>query len=188
MTHDPNGWAVLGRTIRDDRERQGLTREELAQRVKARGQQVTARSIGTLEEGPPPKRGAKRPTLEPTVAALGWQPGWTDRILAGEDPSAVLRREAPPRAEVIADTSPRAQLLEILPVVYQFSRTAAAFGAAPELRDSFDRLAQQLLDSVSATRMSQRDLGLAAYRPHAEGEGVPADDAARIRDALKGNA
>lgn len=178
---DPARWAVLGQAIRSDRERQGLTREALVDRVKARGGQVTTRSIGSLEAGIAPKKRAKPPTLEPVVAALDWQPGWTDRILAGEDPNAVLRREESPATAPAQ--SPRAQLLELVPGVYQFSRTAAHLGAPAELRDDFDRLVQELLDSVVT---GQSSYGLAAYRPHAEGEGVPADDAERIRRALGG--
>src|ERR1044072_7207714 len=118
---DPGAWTALGPAIRAARGRQGLTREDPARRVRERGQQVTARSIGTLEEGPPPKRGAKRPTLEPTVAALGWQPGWTDRILAGEDPAAVVLSGPP----VEPAASPRGELLELGPHVQRFTPPAA---------------------------------------------------------------
>lgn len=174
---DPEVWAMLGRAIRADRERQGLTREQLAERVRERGVQVSSRSIGTLEEGPAPKRGAKRPSLEPTVAALGWRPGWTDRILAGEDASTVLQRS---ESEAV-DESPRSHLLELVPSVYEFSRVAAGLGAPNRLRDEFDQLVQQILTAVTP---DGRSFALAAYRPHAAGEGVPADDAARIRSAL----
>ncbi|MCX5285986.1 hypothetical protein [Streptomyces sp. NBC_00198] len=174
---DPEVWATLGRAIRADRERQGLTREQLADRVRARGVQVSSRSIGTLEEGPAPKRRTKRPTLEPTVAALGWQPGWTDRILQGEDPSFVLQGAA---AAEGGDPS-RAHLLELVPGVYEFSRTAAGLGAPSRLRDNFDELVQEIL---AAVKTDDRSYTLAAYRPHSAGEGVPVDDAARIRDAL----
>lgn len=177
MTHDPEAWAMLGGAIRADRERQGLTREQLAERVRDRGAEVSSRSITTLEEGPAPKRGTKRPTLEPTVAALGWLPGWTDRILAGESASVVLQR---PESES-PEKPTRSHLLELVPSVYEFSRTAASLGAPTGLRDEFDRLVQQMLAAVTADK---RQYGLAAYRPHAVGEGVPADDAARIRDAL----
>lgn len=179
---DPTRWAVLGQAIRSDRERQGLTREALADRVKARGGQVTTRSIGSLEAGVVPKKRPKPPTLEPVVAALDWQPGWTDRILAGEDPNAVLRRDEQPQPEAPAQ-SPRARLLELVPGAYLFSRTAAQLGAPQRLRDAFDTLVQELLDSVTT---GQSSYALAAYRPHAEGEGVPADDADRIRAALNG--
>jgi transcriptional regulator with XRE-family HTH domain len=187
MTPDPTRWAVLGQAMRNDRERQGLTREQLAARVRERGGQVTPRSIGNLEAGIVPKKRAKPSTLEPVVAALGWKPGWTDRILVGEDPNAVVQHgQAGLPAEAPAE-SPRAQLLELAPRVYEFSRIAARLGAPAQLRDEFDQLVQQLLDSVPAGRAAREVYGLAAYRPHAEGEGVPVDDAARIREALNGN-
>lgn len=180
---DPERWAILSRAIRDDRNRQSLTREQLVARIRQQGGDVTTRSIGTLEEGPAPKR-RKRPTLEPTVRALGWLPGWTDRILAGEDPAAVLRRDSPVEVEHVLGVSPRGQILELAQRVYEFSRTAARLGAPPALRDEFDELTQRLIDAVPATQVSPEDVDLAADRPHAEGEGVPADDAERIRNAL----
>lgn len=182
MTHHPHRWAVLGLAIRGDRDRQGLTREQLAERVRERGLQVTSRTIGSLEAGVVPKKRAKPPSLEPVVAALGWKPGWTDRILAGEDPGAVLQSEAPASPA----ESPRAHLLELVPGVYEFSRTAARLGAPASLRDDFDHLVQELLDHVDA-KSSRGNLALAASRPHALGEGVPADDAARIDDAIRRN-
>jgi hypothetical protein len=183
MTHHPHRWAVLGLAIRGDRERQGLTREQLADRVRDRGLQVSSRSIGSLEAGVVPKKRAKPPTLEPVVAALGWQPGWTDRILGGEDPSAVTRRADP---ELPAE-SPRAHLLELVPSVYEFSRTAASLGAPHSLRDDFDHLVQRLLESATAGQSPRSSYALAASRPHAPAEGVPADDAARIEEAIRRN-
>lgn len=174
---DPNVWATLGRAIRADRERQGLSLKALAMRVAELGGQASDRSIGSLERGVVPKRGTKPPTLEPTVAALGWRPGWADRILAGEDASVVLQRTESAETQ----QSPRSHLLELVPTVYEFSRTAAGLGAPPRLRDDFDQLVQEILSAVKA---DGRGYALAAYRPHAPGEGVPADDAARIRDAL----
>lgn len=179
MNPDFGAWTVLGRAIRGDRERQGLTREQLADRVRERGGQVTARSLGTLEKGPPPKRGVKRPSLEPTVAALGWLPGWTDRILAGEDPETVLRHGT---QDVPHQASPRARLLELVPSVYEFSRVAEESGVDSGLRDRFEFLVRQMLQSLSGEPSSY---ALAAYRPHAEGEGVPADDAMRIQEAMR---
>jgi transcriptional regulator with XRE-family HTH domain len=174
---------VLGLAIRGDRERQGLTREQLAERVRAGGGQVSARSIGNLEAGKVPKRGTKPPSVEPVVAALKWRPGWADRILAGEDVSAVLRSDT--------DTSPnataRSWLIEMVPKVFQFSREAVRLGADPELRDQFDQLAQRLAESAPADRPVRVKYDLAASRPHALGEGVPADDAARIDDAIRRN-
>lgn len=182
MTPDATRWAALGQAISADRERQGLTQKALVDRVKERGGDVTARTIVSLEAGVPPKRRAKPVKLEAVVAALGWRPGWTDRILSGEEPGAVLQSAAPEAPAA----SPRAQLLELTPRVYEFSRTAAQLGAPTHLRDEFDQLVQKLLDAVSGGQ-TQKAFGLAAYRPHAEGEGVPADDAARINEALNGN-
>lgn len=187
MTPDPTRWAVLGQAISDDRQRQGLTQQALAARVKERGGDVTPRTIVSLEAGTSvPKRSAKPIKLEAVVAALGWRPGWTDRILAGEDPSTVVVHEKPEAPES-HEESPRSVLLELAPRVYEFSRIAARLGAPAELRDEFDQLVQQLLDAVPAGQPSRAAYGLAAYRPHAVGEGVPADDAARIAEVLHGN-
>ncbi|MER7738849.1 hypothetical protein ABTX34_11080 [Streptomyces sp. NPDC096538] len=182
MTHDPEVWAVLGRALRSDRERQGLTREQLAERVRMRGGQISARSIGSLEAGVVPKRGSKPPSLEPAAAALGWSAGWTDRILAGEDPSAVLEGETPVMSR--ADMTPHQLMLELVPDVYEFGRLAVQAGAPAEARDYFEAAVQRLLAAVPSGRSGRAGLALAAYRPHAVGEGVPDDDAARIRDAL----
>lgn len=184
---DPTRWAVLGQAIRSARERQGLTRDDVVDLVKQRGSSVTNRTIANLEKGIAPTRRPKPLALEPVVAALGWQPGWTDRILAGEDPGAVVQRAEVGASIEPAVASPRAELLELAPRVYEFSRIAARLGAPAALRDEFDQLVQQLLDSVPVDQQAREAYGLAAYRPHAEGEGVPADDAARIRDALNGN-
>ncbi|WP_086768128.1 hypothetical protein [Streptomyces bobili] len=182
MNHDPERWAVLGRAIRGDRERQGLTREQLAERVLERGGQVSGRSIGSLEAGVTPKKRAKPPTLEPTVAALGWRRGWTDRILAGEDPETVLSGDqaAPPR-----EVTPQQRVLELVPGVYEFGRLAVQAGASPADRDTFEAAVQRLLAPVTAGRPAQGGYALASYRPHAPGEGVPADDAERIYGAME---
>lgn len=180
---DPARWHLLGQSIRSDRERQGLTREALADLVKGRGGSVTARTIANLEKGMPPSRRPKPLALEPVVAALGWQPGWTDRVLAGEDPGTVLRRDTPQEVGA-GDAAQRAGLSELLMSAYEFSRTAAQLGAPAELRDEFDVRAQELYRSVASSAPSRPEFGLAAYRPHSAGGGVPADDAARIRAAM----
>ncbi|WP_262058578.1 hypothetical protein [Streptomyces sp. STR69] len=185
MTPDPKRWAVLGKAISDDRERQGLTQKQLVALVLARGGKVTERTIINLEGGEPPRTRAKPLKLEIVVAALGWEAGWTDRILAGEDPAFVLRRDTP-QGRGVEGASPRTDLSELLMAAYEFSRTAAQLGAPAELRDEFDVRAQELYRSVPAGVRGGSGLGLAAYRPHAAGAGVPADDAARIREALGG--
>jgi hypothetical protein len=145
---------------------------------------VTTRSIGSLEAGVVPKKRAKPPTLEPVVAALDWKPGWVDRILSGEDPGNVLGRSEQPAP----DQNPRPHLLELLPYVYDFGRTAVAAGVPPEKRDLLERLVREMLDMVPGGASTPPAYALAAYRPHAEGEGVPPDDAARIFGAIERNA
>lgn len=151
--------------------------------MRQRGGRVSARSIGSLETGVVPKRGTKPPSLEPTVAALGWSSGWTDRILGGEDSDAVLND-----LEYVGESAltPRQEMLSLLPSVFAFGRIAVQAGAPTPARDDFETAVQRLLDAVPADRPA-RGYALAAYRPHAAGEGVPADDVARIREAFEGN-
>lgn len=111
MNRDPHTWSTLGRRIRGDRERQGLTREDVVELVEERGGKVTTRTIGNLESGLVPKRRDKPAKLESVVAVLGWPPDRVDRFLDG-DGSALddvdTRPEARP-ARVFND--PRAQAI-----------------------------------------------------------------------------
>ncbi|SES04482.1 hypothetical protein [Streptomyces qinglanensis] len=188
-------YAVLGTAIRNSRERQGLTRPDVVARIQQAGGSVTIRSILSLEKGVVPKQRAKLPSTEPVVAALGWRAGWADRILAGEDPEVVL---APLTDELAAlrieqsqvtaarPEASREEVLGMLPDIYGFSRKAEALGADSRIRAEFDRLADELVWSIPATAEPTAEYGLAAARPHAEGEGVPADDARRIASAMDG--
>lgn len=184
MNHDPKAWARLGAALRGTRESRGLTRQELAELLVARGVKITPRTIANLETGVVPKKGVKPPSAEPVAAALGWKPGWVDRILSGEDVEQVLGEHAQER---VGQTSMRGHALELLPAVYEFSRIAGAAGADPVLRDEFERMAQRLLAFVPAGvgASGGSAYGLVAYRPHAPGEGIPADDVARIEEAFR---
>lgn len=183
MNHDPEAWRTLGAAIRIDREAQGLTREQVVERLAERGVKVSARTIGSIETGVAPRKGLKPPSLERVVSALGWLPGWADRILDGDPVESVLAERSAPDSDSI---SPRERVLELVPAVYAFSRAAVAAGASSDLRDSFDDLAQRLLASItSGSRPLERSTyGLVSYRPHALGEGVPGDDAERIAGAI----
>jgi transcriptional regulator with XRE-family HTH domain len=86
MGQDPTAWAKLGQALRDDRERQQLTREDLAARIEKAGYSITTRTISNLERGTVPRRRNKPPSVEVTAAALGWPAGKVDRILDGGDP------------------------------------------------------------------------------------------------------
>jgi transcriptional regulator with XRE-family HTH domain len=181
MNHDPTAWTELGKAIRGDRERQGLGRKELADRVAANGGAVSTRTIASLERGVVPRRGVKPPSVEMVVAALGWGTGWADRIIGGESAESVLGH----RASSLSRPTPRDAALELLPGVYEFSRAVVAAGGSAHLRDAFDRAAQELVSSMPARVATGRsDYGLTAYRPHGQGEGVPLDDASRISDTM----
>ncbi|MEU1800799.1 hypothetical protein [Streptomyces sp. NPDC019937] len=189
MTRDPEAWAALGRAVRADRLRQGFkTRKALAQRIKEQGGGASDRSIGSIERGIVPRTGELPPTAEVVITALGWRLGWAHRILNGEDPADVLphrpARQAAEAAEAVAkaDALSRESVLEFLPRIYQFSRDCVALGAPPRARDTFDQALQALIDSLPSGS-ERRRYALAAYRPHAVGEGVADDDAARIMDA-----
>lgn len=195
MNHDPEAWARLGRAIRDDRRRQGLKhRAQLVERIKELGDTATERSIGSLERGAVPKTGEKPPTLETVAAALGWRVDWADRILNGEDPAAVLDRdpdaattESQGRRRTIEakQTAPsREVVLETLPRIYRFGRDIVALGGDPRARDVYEEAVHALVDSLPASSDTRRPYALAAYRPHAEGQGPAADDEQRILDAV----
>lgn len=195
MNRDPNAWARLGGAIRASRNRKRLTRDQLAQLIKERGGAATARSIGSLERGVIPKTGNLPPTLEPTVGALGWRVGWADRILNGEDPDVVLAPlheadSAPTAVEskvasLVEGKRPptREDVFEALPHIYEFGRNVVALGGDQRARDIFEQAVHMLLDSLPGSRPHGR-YGLAAYRPHAEGEGPAPDDAERILRAM----
>lgn len=167
-TREAEAWAALGRAMEADRQRQGMTRAALVDRVKSAGGDITTRTIASREKGVTPKSGGKPASVELIARALGWEFGWADRILAGEDPASVLAPAAPATAG--------ADLLDELPRIYQFSRAVVAAGGNPAARDRFDEALEDLVASLPA----RASYALAAYRPHAEGQGIPSDDAARI--------
>jgi transcriptional regulator with XRE-family HTH domain len=80
MTRDPQAWGRLGGALRESRERQGLTQDELAQQAG-----VSTKSVQDVEAGKVPK--ARMPyTLAPIARVLGWPAGAVDSVLAGGDP------------------------------------------------------------------------------------------------------
>src|SRR6187551_1200307 len=91
MNRDPEVWATLGHALRDARTRLGLSAAQLAERAETPGSTVASRTVYAFERAESiPKRGSKPQKLEQVAAALGWQPGYVDRILAGESPAKVL--------------------------------------------------------------------------------------------------
>lgn len=80
INRDPDTWARLGRALRESRERQGLTQDELAKKAG-----VSTKSVQDAEAGKVPK--ARMPyTLAAVAQALGWPAGAVDSVLAGGEP------------------------------------------------------------------------------------------------------
>jgi transcriptional regulator with XRE-family HTH domain len=185
MTSDPKRWAILGRALRDSRTRQGLSAEQLVERAREQGGSVAGRTIYAFEraETTPTRKPQK---LEQVAAALGWQPGYVDRILDGEDPNSVLGQPGTPPSAPDEGSPARQAALELLPAVYEFGRAAEAAGGDAALRDELESAAQSLIASIPGRTMPNRSTyGLVAYGPHRPGEPVPDDDAERIERALK---
>lgn len=79
LPQTPDAWARLGYRIRAERERQGVTRKELADRAG-----VSPGSVQSAEKGAVP-RGRWPQTLSAIEKALGWGPGSMRSVLEGGD-------------------------------------------------------------------------------------------------------
>jgi transcriptional regulator with XRE-family HTH domain len=173
-------WTNLGRHIATDRKRRRWLQSDLAE---AAG--LTKRTIGNYESGRGRDGTDDIPSGYYAVAqALGWPEDGIDRALAGSEPAPATTEPTPVRVaprEAAVDTA-----LGLYPAVTAFARACAREGADPALRDTFEEVAERLLQSASA-KGRPASYGLAAYRPHAWAEGdtgVPEDDALRIERRL----
>jgi transcriptional regulator with XRE-family HTH domain len=178
MNRDPEAWKRLGRLFRNARELEGLTRAEFA--LKAG---VSEKAVYNAEKSEVPGR-HQPPTLVKIAVGHGWRPESIQQILDGGDPILAEDVAASPQASQSASGTP-AQVLELVPRVYEFGRLCSSLGAEAAARDEFDAAVQHLLESVSVGASQQSRFSLAAYRPHALGEGVPADDADAILRAME---
>lgn len=178
MNRDPEAWRRLGRLFRNARELKGLTRAEFA--VKAG---VSEKAVYNAEKSVVPGR-HQPPTLVKIAVGHGWKPESIQQILDGGDPlpadgNAAAAQASPP------ETGTQAQVLELMPRIYEFGRLCSSLGAEAAVRDEFDAAVQHLLESASVGTSQKSKFTLAAYRPHALGEGVPDDDADAIIRAME---
>lgn len=182
-------WRHLGQCMKRDRKRRGWRQPELA---AAAG--LTVRTISTYETGTVPVSAPEIPDGCFAVGrALGWPADGVERALAGGEPNGEEQPPSPVRSAPIEATPFHgATPAELFPAVGRFARAAVAAGGDPALRDLLEDVADRLLQSIPSraggSSASKSSFGLAAYRPHAWGEGdagVPEDDAARIRQALE---
>ncbi|MFJ3839405.1 helix-turn-helix transcriptional regulator [Streptomyces sp. NPDC090054] len=178
MNRDPEAWKRLGRLFRNARELKGLTRAEFA--LKAG---VSEKAVYNAEKGDVPSR-HQPPTLVKISVGHGWRPESIQQILEGGDPILIEGDSASPQVNPLTTGTP-SQVLELVPRVYEFGRLCSSLGAKAAARDEFDAAVQHLLESVSVGAAKQSGFSLAAYRPHALGEGVPADDADAIFRAME---
>lgn len=179
MNRDPGAWKRLGDKVSEARQAAGLSQAGLAKAA-----QVAPRSVYTAESGYVPSK-QMPPSLVKIAIALGWKPESIRLILEGGDPVPADAAEQP---EPAARTIPQQpDLAELMLRVHEFGRACTALGGSGEVRDEFEAAAQRLFESVPrSTRMaSQQGYSLAAYRPHALGEGVPEDDAEAILRAME---
>lgn len=177
MNLNPHAWERLGRLLRDAREREGLSRAAFAAKAG-----VSAKAVYNAEEGPPPKK-QQPPSLVKIAVGHGWKPESIRIILDGGDPVPAKKQQAAPAADEQAE---HPDLLELMVRVHEFGRVCMALGGSLEARTAFESATQRLFESVPReARLQQARYGLAAYRPHALGEGVPADDAEAIFRAME---
>ncbi|MFC5030494.1 helix-turn-helix transcriptional regulator [Streptomyces sp. So13.3] len=185
MNRDPEAWKRLGRLLRDARDRRGLTQAKFAEEAG-----VSTKAVYSAEAGATPMKQLPR-TVVKIAAAHGWTPESIHVVLDGGDPALVHRAgqpEEPPLRPAPGEAAhPRGPgLIELMPRVYEFGRLCSALGGDPALRDAFETALQRLVESIPrevvATQDSHR---LAAYRPHAEGEGPASDDEERILRAME---
>ncbi|MEU9415227.1 helix-turn-helix transcriptional regulator [Streptomyces sp. NPDC048272] len=177
MNRDPEAWKRLGRLFRNARELEGLTRAEFARKAG-----VSEKAVYNAEKSDVPGR-HQPPTLVKIAVGHGWLPESIQRVLDGGDP--ILAGGGPASQGSPAAPGAPAQVLELVPRVYEFGRLCSSLGAEAAARDEFDAAVQHLLESVSVGASRQSRFSLAAYRPHALGEGVPEDDAETILRAME---
>ena len=182
MSARTRDWERLGKAMRLQRQRLGLKQTEVAE---AAG--VTTRTVIHYEGGRAPKAGEEVPggyyRIEPII---GWGPGSVDEVLAGGDPFPLSPAGASAAPNLTGLT---AEALALYPSVVSFGQLCVAAGGNAGHRAAFDEAATRLLESVpayaalGAKGLQRADLGLAAMRPHAEGEPTPLDDVLRALQA-----
>jgi hypothetical protein len=160
--------------MRLQRQRLGMTQAQVA--AQAGG--LSARTVLNYERGRTPADNEVPGGYYRIEPVIGWAAGSVDAVLAGGEP--VLMQPGTEPAEGSIDAA-----LSLFPQVTAFGQLCTTAGAGLEERAAFDDAAARLLDSVPGMRslvakaLRQADLGIAALRPHGEGEPIPLDDMLR---------
>lgn len=176
MGFTPEAWARLGALFRDARDRLGMSRAQFAKHAG-----ISEKAIYNAEKGK--AHNQIPPSFARYAAGLDWTPDSIWSVLNGHDPQLVSSTET--------DTAPSNQtspaesaLLDLLTRVHEFGRLAVHLGASGTIRDELDATAQRLVQSIPRSHHADA-YDLAAYRPHAPGEGPADDDAERILRAME---
>lgn len=166
-------WKHLGAVIKHDRRRARMSQADLA---AAAG--LSTRTVGNYERGRVPESAPVVPDGYYDIAGvLGWTRASVDLALAGGEPELTGATERPiTQDDINALAAPALRLADM----------ARDMGAPQEMVDRYRLTAVSLAGWMSSRAASaQSDFGLAAYRPHAIGEGVAPDDAERILRAFE---
>lgn len=184
MSASTRDWGRLGAAMRTQRLRLGLKQSAVAE---AAG--ITARTLINYEKGRPLGDDEDIPggyyRVEPII---GWGPGSVDAVLGGEEPTPLVDGDANSDLNL---TDLAAEALALFPQVAAFGQLCEAAGGNPDARMQFDEAATRLLESVrgysalSSRGLRRAELGLAANRPHAQGEPIPLDDLMRAQLAAR---
>lgn len=165
-------WKHLGGVIKRDRRRARMSQADLA---AAAG--LSTRTVGNYERG-------RVPETEPVVpdgyydiaSVLGWTRASVETVLAGGEPELTgATGRAVTQDDVNALAAPALRLADM----------ARDMGAPQDLVDRYRLSTVSLAGWMSSRATDQSGLDLAAYRPHALGEGVAPDDAERILKAFE---
>lgn len=179
MGFTPGAWERLGTLFRDARDRLGMSRAQFAAHAG-----ISEKAVYNAESGDEHKK--IPPTFPRYAAALDWSPDSIRSVLNGGDPQIVGAAHTTPPPTRTAPLPQESTLVDLLTRVHEFGRLAVSLGADGAVRDELDATAQRLVQSIPR-EAGKNDYGLAAYRPHAPGEGPADDDAERILRAMEGD-
>ncbi|MFE7315638.1 multiprotein-bridging factor 1 family protein [Streptomyces sp. NPDC057555] len=177
--NEPSGWKRLAVAIRRERERQGLSQAELAERAG-----VSVGSVKNAETGTAPKR-RKPYTLTHIETTLGWEPGTVDDIVEGKSIAPTPQQQ---RVRRTGEAVHAGKALRALSGAMEFSRVCEELGAPQEAVADFEAAAEALLAYAVSSRkandhLTQDHFEAVAHSPG--GEGGPASDRAIVDEVVR---
>ncbi|MEH6373649.1 helix-turn-helix transcriptional regulator [Streptomyces sp. KLMMK] len=175
MNESNERWQRLGTALRQERERQGLSQQQLADRAN-----VSVGSVKNAEKGVAPK--GRRPyTLTNIADALKWAPSCIDDILSGGP--------APAPATPVVEVQP--SLDRVSQAMYgalKFQMACQQHGAPPQAIADFEAATQRLFAATiraqsERPRLTQEHFEAVAHSP--KGDGGPESDRRAVEEAIR---